>query len=626
MFRSASVRNWFGVVAVAAIAAGTPHLSAARDQHKFSSAQDIFFGEALYRLNQQEFFSAITILEVARHTRRLKHHADEAEVLLAGMYLSYGMHRAAAARLERIVREGVPPEISDRAWFYLGKVRYQRGYLPEAEAALRKVRDRLPVELEEEKNVLLANVLMARQQYDEAIRVLDRLRGRTPWTTYGRYNLGVALVKAGRREDGVRLLEKVGGFKAREEELKALRDKANLALGYLHLQSRQPRRARAYLEKVRLDGMLSNKALLGVGWAYSALGRQKKALVFWTELQKRDVIDPAVQESLLAVPYALGELKAYDQAIRQYREAIAIYETEIERLGHAARALRDGRLVEQLLRQGAGRERGWFWALKRLPDSPESRYLVHLLSGHPFQEALKSYQDLQFLRDNIRRRLADTYSFDEVVDTRKATFRRRLPVVRKKYNALNIAAVRKERDRLAAKLARAEKNDDVFVLARAREQALLDKVALLEREVARLPADRRGDLQAKLRLVRGTVLWRLTTDYPARLWLLKTGIRELDAAIAETNRGADALYRIQRDVPRQLDDYQKRLAGFRQRLRRLETDTGRMEIALRNYLQDLAVQGLRQQQQRLDTYLTQARFGIAQVLDKAVKQSEGAAP
>jgi len=75
---------------------------------------------------------------------------------------------------------------------------------------------------------------------------------------------------AGRLDEGARLLEEVGRVERRSKELNALRDKANLALGYALLQANRPLEARPVLERVRLEGPLSTKALLGVGWAESA--------------------------------------------------------------------------------------------------------------------------------------------------------------------------------------------------------------------------------------------------------------------------------------------------------------------------------------------------------------------
>jgi len=53
-----------------------------------------------------------------------------------------------------------------------------------------------------------------------------------------------------------------------------------------------------------------NRLLLGVGWADAAQGDYKGALVPWTELHGRNLLDSAVQEAYLAVPYAFGKLRA----------------------------------------------------------------------------------------------------------------------------------------------------------------------------------------------------------------------------------------------------------------------------------------------------------------------------
>src|SRR2546430_10943713 len=109
-------------------------------------------------------------------------------------------------------------------------------------------------------------------RYDEAIRLLSSLRRGQIWSAYARFNLGVALVRNGRLDDADPFLSAVGTMFAATAELAALRDRANLALGFAYLQANQPARARAPLARVRLNGPYSNKALLGFGWAEAALG------------------------------------------------------------------------------------------------------------------------------------------------------------------------------------------------------------------------------------------------------------------------------------------------------------------------------------------------------------------
>ena len=59
--------------------------------------------------------------------------------MLGGLYLSYGEHRLAGEIFERVLAQSVDPELNDRAWFFLAKIWYQRGYLAEAEAALGRI-------------------------------------------------------------------------------------------------------------------------------------------------------------------------------------------------------------------------------------------------------------------------------------------------------------------------------------------------------------------------------------------------------------------------------------------------------------------------------------------------------
>jgi len=88
-----------------------------------------------------------------------------------------------------------------------------------------------------------------------------------------------------------------------------------------------------------------------------------------------------VQESLLAVPYALGKLGAYQRSLERYEEAIGIYVREMNRLDTSIAAIRAGKLTALFLQEDPIEEMGWFWKLERLPDAPESHYLEHCCPG-----------------------------------------------------------------------------------------------------------------------------------------------------------------------------------------------------------------------------------------------------
>ena len=613
--RNCPIRRLAASCACALLVAGGS-AGAARTESR--EIKDPYYGEVLFYFYQQQYFSAITHLLTSQHFQRINHHRDEAELLLGGMYLSYGLHCEAGEIFQRLIDAGAPPPIRDRAWFYLAKIRYQRGYLTEAEDAVARIHDALPGELEEERQLLQAQLLMARQDYRGAAEVLARMHGRSAWAHYGRYNLGVALIKAGDSAGGTALLEELGRQPAAGEELKSLKDKANVALAYLFLRDNAPAPAQAHLERVRLDGLLSNKALLGLGWAYSAQNQYERSLVPWTELHQRLVIDPAVQESLLALPYALGHLGAYQQSLQQYEQAINVFSKEMERIDDSIVSIREGKMIEGILRHDPLNEMGWFWRMQELPDAPESRYLVHLMAGHDFQEALKSYRDLRFLAQNLDYWSDSIGVYDDMLATRRMAYAKQLPAVRQEERSRDLAALTARRDRYAAELARIENADDAMALANDKERQLLARLDKVDAALTRLA--RREDVteaRDKYRMLRGLLYWDVASDYRPRLWQAKKNLKEIDRELAQTRERQEALQRAQVDAPKSFEGYAARIVQLRGRIARLQARVQAMSFAHARYLEDLAVAELTTQKERLTAYVTQARFAVAQMYDEA---------
>lgn len=580
------------------------------------------FGEVLFYFYQQKYFSALSHLMTSQEFKRLGQHADDAELLRGGMLLSYGQHVEAGRIFERLIENGVETDLRDRIWFYLAKIRYQRGYLAEAEQALARIENELPGDLEDERYILDASLLMHRQEYRRAAERLAGLRGNSSWSHYGKYNLGVALVKAGDPHKGIALLEEVGRIKTQDPELEALRDKANVALGFTYLQDGWPELARGYLERVRLSGLLSNKALLGMGWAYSARDDQERALVHWSELQNRNRLDSAVQESILAVPYALGKLGAYRQSLAKYEEAIEIYNYEMNQLEASINAIRAGRLGALLLQEDTVEESGWFWKLGRLPDAAESRYLTHLLAGHEFQEALKNYRDLRFVQARLAQWLSDIGIYQDMLATRRAGFANRLPEVLRSRRVQDLPKLEAERNALSETLERIENEPASELLALPQEQEQLARLARIEERLKR-GVDKSTDTEERLRRLRGILTWNMAVNFKERQWEARKSLQGLNQLLQESQDRRSALERAQRETPVRFQAFEERIRALAPRIAQLHTRAQELARAQEAYLGELAVAELRQQQERLAAYLTQARFAVAQTYDRS---TDGSAP
>jgi len=225
---------------IACFAAGS--LEARRhDPEKLSEGhiRDMHFGDVLFLYFQEDDahdFEALTRVLAYQHWGRMPHHAEDAELIAGSLYLQEGMHNEAGEIFQRLLTDNVASGVRNRAWLYLAQVWYARGYFDKAESALRKVNGRMSPDFEAQKELLLANVLMHLGRFDEAIDLLSGWRGAPIWSAYARFNLGIALVRSNRLADADPFLSAVGTMLAPNAELAALRDRANLALGFAYFR------------------------------------------------------------------------------------------------------------------------------------------------------------------------------------------------------------------------------------------------------------------------------------------------------------------------------------------------------------------------------------------------------
>jgi hypothetical protein len=607
-------------------ALGWPSAQAARksDPNKLPSirVQDLHYGEVLFQFYAGQEFQALTELEAFSQWQRMPHHAADADLLAGGLYLSLGMHNEAGRRFERLLTNDVPVGVRDRAWFYLAKIWYERGYYDRSEAALDHIGASMGAELDAERNHLLVNALMRQQRYDDAIVQLKAFQGSSDWMAYARFNLGVALVRAGRLEEAAPILTQVGTLDTNSEELLNLRDKANLALGYAYLQANQSALARVPLERVRLNGPYSTRALLGAGYAHAELGEYQAALTPWLELHGRDLLDAAVQESYLAVPYAFSKLDANAQSADYYESALTSFAAESQNLDTAIAKVGNGHMLDDLLGEDKDARYGWFWQLKALPDAPQSRYLYSVLADNDFQEGLKNYRDLAFMQGTLRHWDESMEAFAAMTDTRARAYAERLPRTDALLQTDAPLRLREARARVGSNLDAIETTADVVALGTPKERAQWARVERLQEQLASLPAGEALDqARDKLRLIRGALYWQLDAEFKARSYEQRRSLRELDAALEELQNRWVRVQQARATVPSDTDEFSARIAALAARVQTVRSRLADASQQQNQYLEGVAVAELRAQQQRLDSYALQARFALAGIYDRAADQA-----
>lgn len=601
----------------------TPAALTANDDKDPIVVKDPEYGEVLFYFYQEDYFPAIVRLLAARQQGRLANHTEEAELLLGGMYLSYGHHLEAADIFERLLADNVAPGVRDRTWFFLAKIWYQRGYLTKAREALSYIERELPENLQREALMLDAQILIDHGQYDAAVAKLQNWKGRTEWASYATFNIGVALVRSGRVEEARALLEDLGNLDPFNEELTSLRDKANLALGYALLQDGQPYAAKLPLQRVRLEGPFSNKALLGVGWADAEMENYERALVPWMELRGRDLLDSAVQESMLAIPYAMARLDSISQAADHYLNAIEAFYEETNRLDNAINHIEAGEFFDEFVDNDPLDSMGWYWRLEALPQGPEARYLFHILATHEFQEGLKNYRDLSYLYRNLAAWQQNVDVYANMLETRKEAYADRLPRAQKSLARADLDAMVAQKLEFDSTLNNIEQSHDWLALASKSEFEMWGEITGLENTPA-LQSDipEAAEIRDKIELLKGVLQWRLERDFKDRLWRIRRNLSQAGEALVATRRSRRQIDETMFTEPAHFDQLSDRVDRLAPRIEGMKT---RVESALSRQqalLQTLAVGELQAQKDRLDVYTIQARFALAAIYDIAATVGE----
>lgn len=573
-------------------------------------------GEILFYFYQDDYAPAIVRLQAARQQGQLDDQMVRSELLLGDMLLSNGLHLEAASVFEHLPMDNADRETRDLAWLSLAKHWYRRGYLDRAQEALHHMSENLPDDLSREARMVQAQIYIDSSQYDRAIALLQAWDDATEAASYARYNLSVALLRDGQVDAAFQNLDALGNIDPTNEELSSLRDKANLALGFALLQENQPQAARAALQRVRTEGPFSNKALLGLGWADARLGDYESALVPWKTLRARDMPDPAVLESMLAIPYAQTELNSITQATNDFRNAIEAFDAETNRIDRAIGLIESDAQFDQFLSAGRLDGTGSYWQFEAPPQMPEARYLLETLATHEFHEGLKNYRDLKTLDNSLDTWQQDVDVYASVLNSRKEAYARILPRLEDALVEADLNDLIYRQRRFAGILDNVERFNDWLALANEHEFDSWRKISSAQTSPL-LAADHPDAerVRERIRWLKGVLQWELERKAEERLHQAVDDLRQIGEALTEAERLFDELDRNRRMLPARFAELGEQTNDLAVRI-----EAARMRVAdtlgaQRAFLQSIAVSELVAQKARLNNYTLQARLGLAAIYE-----------
>lgn len=584
--------------------------------------KDLHYGEVLFHFYQDDYFTSIVHLLAARNLNRTSNHMPEDELLLGGIDLSFGLHNEASRIFEKLLEENASETVRNRAYYYLSKIYYQRGYIDKSAEYLSRISGAVQEGIFGELKLLMGQVYLAQGKYDSAISALDNWKGPKNFKHYAKYNLGVAYTKNGNLEKGIEYLRDVGKIRGKSEEARTLKDKANLAAGLTLLQNEQSEKATKYLNSVRLEGLYSNMALLGIGWANTESEKHDAALIPLMELRNRSAYHSEVQEGILALAYAYDQLGLTGHSVQAYEKAAEIYHAEAIELASSAKAIEQGVLVDALLkRTKGGPQMGWFWTLRELPEIPEVKYFTKLIAEHEFHEALKNFRDLLFLQRNLEYWDENISIYLTMLDTRKSRYQNYLPLVEERLGKLDYTALQAHRENLSSILENTENEEAYLNLATVEEKQKLYKIDNLSKRLAALevrnPEDKKlKEDREKISLMQGVLYWKIHSNFINRKWEYRQDISEIDKYLTETPGKSISVKEAISESVSKFAEFEARIYALQQAIKRLIPKVDRVLEKQSRYLEFVAVKELKRREKILAGYEKHARFALAAAYDR----------
>lgn len=592
--------------------------------------RDLYFGEALYHAYQGHWFEALQRLdtELAQHYRideprldSLYRHLNEAEFSLGDFELRYGMHHRAGRAIRAVLDSDVAVPVRNDAAYRLARLHFEKGQLDDALHALGRIEGRVPEAIRDDIEFLRANVYLGMERPAFAAATLETMDAGRELAPFVAYNLGIALLQDGREEAALAQLDAAGTGNSEEPEALAIRDKANLVLGTILLESGRYDEAKQYLDRVHLQGPFAAQALLSSGWASVHAGNFERAVVPWKRLVELDVTDGSTQAGLLALPFAYGKLDIHGRAAQNYGRALDVFGQELGKLDASIRSIQEGHFLEALIREEIRQNKDWVIRLRSLPETPETYYLMELLASHEFQSGLQHYLDLADLRRKLDAWQTDLDALGEMAALREQHFAPLLPDVDRDFRKLDS----RMRLRLEQQQMLEQRLQDLLTaprpefLATAAERELLVRIRTLRERIGASEAKGAADLLQRLERVHGTLTFTLRVEYHQRLTRLDEGLVELREAAEAMTRQYRAFVTVRQAATHSFAGYTQPIQRLQVRVRHALEEVDRLMSRQGRVLEVVAIRELESRREHLYAYQDKARFALADSYDRATQ-------
>ncbi len=567
------------------------------------------WGEVLFSYFRGDKADALVRLYARESRNNFPLNQTEADLLAAGLLLDLGLASEAQKRLDKIDVTQLNSVLKSRLSLVMARVYFQNQEFELTHYWLQAIVDESLSSHElAVKKMMQAQLYFSIGDYALAAEQLKSIEDKGNLQHYADYNNGLSLLKSVEQSDrteGRALLKKVDAINPQDQEQYALIDQAKLALGLDALNSGYSIDARQHFINIRLDGLVSNDALLMIGWTFAQTEHFEEALTYWNRLAaKTDRLEPAIQESWLAVPYAHQQLGNLSLAVKEYEKAIRS-QTEAQTQ------------LKLMLNEDS-------WRILLADSNPElfSKGIIRQLNANPkFYNLFKQWQQLQQLQDRLQASLSILPTLAFALQENELRYAQKSSLIDTKLKLLNLQNHADDYQLLDDQFQQQKMQDIAEKTLSKEDYHYWTKLESLDSRINTMPSEIDAAKIEKYRLINGVAKWKFHRQRDENLWLVENNLAKLNHSLKQLTDQVQKL-KILSSKPRasiteDVERIKSLLSQGEQSTQRLNELKNDFETAMSEEFADF----VKTRQDALTALAEQANTALARLRFRALKES-----
>jgi hypothetical protein len=304
-----------------------------------------------------------------------------------------------------------------------------------------------------------------------------------------------------------------------------------------------------------------------------------------------------------------------------YGNALEKFGIEIDKLDASIKSIREGYFLKALVREELKQDADWVVKLRKLPQTPETYYLLELMASHNFQESLKNYLDLEELRKKLETWKGDLDAFEEIIGQRRAYYEPLLPDIDKEFRRLDsqMRLRLEQRDRIEQRLKNMLVVPRPDYLATSEERIFGEQIMQLEKNLTAGSSTVPEGIEARIKRLRGVMHWNIYTEYDHRLTDAYEHFRDLNHDVERLKKQYTAFVRTRQAATQSYEGYDDVIRRLRFLIREAGEKVGELMARQGHMLESMAVNELTKRRERLAEFQIKVRFAMAESYDRAIR-------